>query len=254
MPVLKLLILGGSGEAAALARALHGDARYDVTVSLAGQTTQPVPLPGTILSGGFGGAKGLADALVGNTFDALIDATHPFAAAMKRNAVEAARRSGVAFLAVRRPPWSPGVGDRWTMVASLEDAAAALGQDSRRVFLTTGRLELAPFRQAPQHVYVLRSVEAPAAEDLPPLVELVTARGPFRLDDELRLLQEHGIETIVTKNSGGAGAAAKLEAARARGLPVIMVERSALPQAPAVETVEEALDWLHRLHDSTSSA
>ena len=254
MTALKLLILGGSGEAADLARALDGDARYDVTLSLAGRTTEPAALPGKLRTGGFGGAEGLARVLGDERFDLLIDATHPFAVQMKVNAIEAARASGVTLLAIRRPPWVQREGDRWIMVTSLEAAAAAIGKDPRRVFLTTGRMELAPFRAAPQHLYIVRSVEAPSPEDLPPLVELITARGPFNVADERALLEAHKVEVVVTKNSGGAGAAAKLDAARALSLPVIMVERPDLPEAPYVETVADALLWLEKAHGSTSSA
>ena len=112
-------------------------------------------------------------------------------------------------------------------------------------------MELAPFRAAPQHLYIVRSVEPPLPEDLPPLVELITARGPFNVADERALLEAHSIELIVTKNSGGAGASAKIDAARALSLPVIMVERPDLPDAPSVETVAEALAWLERAHGST---
>jgi precorrin-6A/cobalt-precorrin-6A reductase len=254
MKPLKLLILGGSGEAADLTRALAGDARFDVTLSLAGRTADPALLPGALRRGGFGGAEGLARVLTEESFDLLIDATHPFAVQMKANAIEAARAADVKLLAIRRPAWLPRDGDRWIMVVSIEAAALAIGEEPRRVFLTTGRMELAPFRQAPQHLYIVRSVEAPSPQELPPHVELVTARGPFKLADEKSLLQAHAIEVIVTKNSGGTGAAAKLEAARALSLPVIMVERPALPEAPSVETVAEALDWLERAHGSTSSA
>jgi precorrin-6A/cobalt-precorrin-6A reductase len=253
MTVLKLLILGGSGEAANLARALAGDARYDVTLSLAGRTAEPALLPGKLRTGGFGGAEGLARALAEEGFDLLIDATHPFAVQMKANAVEAGKIAGTKFLAIRRLPWVQREGDRWIMVESLEAAAAAIGQDPRRVLLTTGRMELAPFRRAPQHLYIVRSVEAPSPEELPPRVELITARGPFNVADERALLETHKIELIVTKNSGGAGAAAKLDAARALSLPVIMVERPDLPEAPSVETVADALAWLERAHGSTSS-
>jgi precorrin-6A/cobalt-precorrin-6A reductase len=249
--MLKLLILGGSGEAASLARALAGDPRYDVTLSLAGRTAEPLRLPGRLRLGGFGGAEGLAHAL--RDFDALIDATHPFADTMKEHAVAAARATCIAFLAIRRPPWVQRDGDRWTMVGSIEDAAKALGERPRNVFLTTGRMELAPFKAAPQHLYVLRSVEAPAPEELPPRVRLITARGPFKRDDELRLMREHRIDTVVTKNSGGDATSAKIEAARALGLEVIMVERPDLPEAPSVESVEAALAWLGALHVSTSS-
>jgi len=253
MKPLKLLILGGSGEAADIARALDGDARYDVTLSLAGRTAEPAQLPGRLLTGGFGGAEGLARVLGEERFDLVIDATHPFAVQMKANAIKAARAAGVPLLAIRRPAWVPRDGDRWIMVENLEAAADAIGERPRRVFLTTGRMELAPFRSAPQHFYIVRSVEAPSPRELPPRVELIAARGPFRLEDEKALLAERKIEVIVTKNSGGAGAEAKLEAARSLSLPVIMVTRPDLPEAPSVETVADALAWLERHHDSTSS-
>jgi precorrin-6A/cobalt-precorrin-6A reductase len=254
MTALKLLILGGSGEAADLARALDGDARYDVTLSLAGRTADPALLPGRLRTGGFGGAEGLARVLAEERFDVVIDATHPFAVQMKANAVEAGKIAGTKFLAIRRPPWVQREGDRWIMVKGLEAAAAAIGQDPRRVFLTTGRMELAPFRAAPQHFYIVRSVEAPSPQELPPHVELITARGPFNVADERALLETHKIELIVTKNSGGTGAEAKLDAARTLSLPVIMVKRPDLPEAPSVETVAGALAWLERAHGSTSSA
>jgi precorrin-6A/cobalt-precorrin-6A reductase len=240
----KLLILGGSGEAAALARALDGDARYDVTLSLAGRTSEPVKLPGTIRTGGFGGAE---------KFDAVIDATHPFADQIKANAIEAARLTGVPLLAIRRPSWTPVDGDNWILVEDLEGAAVALGETAKRVFLTTGRDELRPFAKASQHFYLLRSVEAPARDELPAHVELITARGPFRLVDELALLKQHAIDIVVTKNSGGEATYAKLAAARALGLPVVMVRRPMLPEAPSVETVVEALQWLEQHHVSANS-
>jgi precorrin-6A/cobalt-precorrin-6A reductase len=251
---MKLLILGGSGEAADLARALAGDARYDVTLSLAGRTLEPAALPGRLLTGGFGGAEGLARVLAEERFDLVIDATHPFAVQMKANAIKAARAAGVPLLAIRRPAWVPGDGDRWIMVENLEAAADAIGERPRRVFLTTGRMELAPFRAAPQHLYIVRSVEAPSPKELPPRVEVIAARGPFNLADERSLLESRAVDVIVTKNSGGTGAAAKLEAARSLSLPVIMVKRPRLPEAPSVETVAGVLSWLGRHHGSTSSA
>jgi len=249
----KLLILGGSGEAAALARALDGDARYDVTLSLAGRTSEPVKLPGTIRTGGFGGAEGLSRTLHDEKFDAVIDATHPFADQIKANAIEAARLTGVPLLAIRRPSWTPVDGDNWILVEDLEGAAVALGETAKRVFLTTGRDELRPFAKASQHFYLLRSVEAPARDELPAHVELITARGPFRLVDELALLKQHAIDIVVTKNSGGEATYAKLAAARALGLPAVMVRRPMLPEAPSVETVVEALQWLEQHHVSANS-
>jgi precorrin-6A/cobalt-precorrin-6A reductase len=249
----KLLILGGSGEAAALARALDGDVRYDVTLSLAGKTAKPLQLPGKLRRGGFGGAEGLARALKDEEFDVVIDATHPFADQMKANAIEATRLTGVPLLAIRRPPWMQRDGDNWILVEDIEGAATALGEAPRRVFLTTGRDELRPFVKASQHFYLLRSVEAPTPDELPAHVELITARGPFRLENELALLKDHAIGIIVTKNSGGEATYAKLEAARMLGLPVIMVRRPNLPEAQSVETVAAALDWLEQHHVSASS-
>ena len=253
MKQTKLLILGGSGEAAALARALDGDARYDVTLSLAGRTSEPVKLPGTIRTGGFGGAEGLSRTLHDEKFDAVIDATHPFADQIKANAIEAARLTGVPLLAIRRPSWTPVDGDNWILVEDLEGAAVALGETAKRVFLTTGRDELRPFAKASQHFYLLRSVEAPARDELPAHVELITARGPFRLVHELALLKQHATDIVVTKNSGGEATYAKLAAARALGLPVVMVRRPMLPEAPSVETVVEALQWLEQHHVSANS-
>ncbi|MGZ5917235.1 MAG: precorrin-6A/cobalt-precorrin-6A reductase, partial [Methyloceanibacter sp.] len=173
---MKLLILGGTSEASALARALAGDPHYDAMLSLAGRTEHPAPSPIPVRRGGFGGSEGLARFLTENRIDVLIDATHPFAAAMKRHAVEAAKHTGVPLLAIRRPAWEPREGDQWISVANLGKAAAALGDEPKRVLLTTGRKDLAPFVAAPQHFYVLRSVEAPALEELPPHVEVITAR------------------------------------------------------------------------------
>ncbi|MGC1178294.1 MAG: cobalt-precorrin-6A reductase [Methyloceanibacter sp.] len=254
MPQTKLLILGGSSEAAALARTLAAEPRYTSKLSLAGRTEHPAQSPLPTRSGGFGGAEGLARYLTENRIDVLVDATHPYAAQMKQNAVKAARLTGVTFLAIRRPPWTPEPGDTWIVVADLEAAAPALGEQPKRVLLTTGRKELAPFKAAPQHFYLLRSVEAPARDALPPRVKMITARGPFTFADEFKLLKAHAIEVLVTKNSGGTATAAKLAAARALNLPVVMVRRPAIPDAPSVETVRETLAWLERGHDGASSA
>jgi precorrin-6A/cobalt-precorrin-6A reductase len=251
----KLLILGGSGEAAALARALAGGARYDAVLSLAGRTEQPVKLPVRVRRGGFGGAEGLARFLTEERIDRVIDATHPFAVQMKVHAIAAAREAGVPLVAIRRAPWVAKPGDIWTMVGSLTEAAAALGEVPKRVFLTTGRDELRPFVAAPQHFYLIRSVEAPARADLPPQAQLITARGPFVFEAERVLLEQQKIDVIVSKNSGGEATKAKLEAARALGLPVIMVRRPELPDAPeSVASVEEALAWLEHAHGVTNSA
>ncbi len=240
----KLLILGGSTEASALARALMGGPRFAPVLALAGATRSPVPPPIPFRVGGFGGARGLADYLVAEKVEAVVDATHPFADQMKRNAAEAAGLANVPLLAIRRPEWKRQPGDDWTIVPGMAAAAAALGPERKRVLLTIGQKELAPFRDAPQHAYVIRSVDAPQAESLPPDAEVITARGPFAEPDERRLLEERGIEVIVTKNSGGSATEAKLAAARALGIPVVMVARPPVPEVESVETAEAALEWL----------
>ena len=248
---LRTLILGGSTEAGMLARAMRGDGRFDVTLSLAGVTRAPRIDPGVATRvGGFGGAEGLANWLQVQRIEAVVDATHPFAVRIGRNAVLACAAAGVALLRVARPGWRPVAGDRWTMLPGMIDAAAALGAAPRRVLLTVGVKELAPFRDHPQHDYVVRSVDAPPAEFLPPRCELITARGPFALDDELALLARQRVGVIVTKNSGGTATAAKLEAARMLGLDVLMIDRPHMPggTAPQVADWPDALAWLEERH------
>jgi precorrin-6A/cobalt-precorrin-6A reductase len=249
----RILILGGSTEASALARALAADARYDAELSLAGRTKSPAlpPIPHRI--GGFGGIDGLAAYLRDGNVACLINATHPFAARMSANAVAAAARADVPLLRVRRPEWTPGPGDDWTVVADMDAAASALGAAPRRVLLTIGQKDLAAFRAAPQHAYVIRSVDPPPPEARPPHALIVTARGPFDEAGERALLAEHRIEIVVTKNSGGNATEAKLAATRALRIPVVMVARPAEPQAETVEDAEAALAWLAAHHAPTFS-
>jgi len=244
---MKLLILGGTTEATELARALAADARCDATISLAGRTLRPLPQPLPTRTGGFGGVAGLASYLREQCIEALIDATHPFAAQMTANAVAAARATATPLLVVLRPAWQPGEGDVWELVPSMAAAAAALGAAPRRVLLTVGQKDLLPFQTAPQHFYLLRSVDPPPAEVLPPHVEFIAARGPFAEADEMRLLRAQHIDVIVTKNSGGSATAAKLAAARTLAVPVIMVQRPPAPPVATVGTVAEILAWLHAM-------
>jgi precorrin-6A/cobalt-precorrin-6A reductase len=246
---MRVLILGGTSEAAALARTLAGDARFRATLSLAGRTRTPHGPPILLRIGGFGGIEGLAGYLRTERIDALIDATHPFATQMSRHAAAAAAQTGTSLLAVCRPPWQPVPGDRWTMVVTIQAAADALDLAPRRVFLTVGRQDLAPFAAAPWHHYLIRSVDPPDPAALPPHAEIITARGPFAEADERRLLALHRIDVIVTKNSGGSATAAKLAAARALALPVIMVERPPAPHAGTiVADAAAAHAWLLRVH------
>lgn len=201
---------------------------------------QPVP----VRIGGFGGAEGLAKYLSTERIDALIDATHPYAAIISANAVDAAAVTGIPILALRRPSWTPVVGDRWIDVVDMPQAVLMLGQAPRRVFLALGRKELAPFELAPQHQYLVRSVDP---VDLPlavPHASYVIGRGPFSEADDRSLLTAHGIEIVVAKNSGGTATYGKIAAARALGLSVIMLRRPELPAAVSVETVAEVVAWI----------
>lgn len=248
---LKVLILGGSGESSALSDLIADDPRFDATLSIAGRTRSPrIPRIG-FRSGGFGGVDGLAEYLRGNAVDVVVDATHPFAEQMSAHARRAAERLGLPLLRVDRPAWNAAPGDAWTEVPDLEAAADALGAAPRRVFLTTGQKELRPFAARPQHWYLIRSVEPPPTAALPPQAEILTARGPFAEPDERRLMAEHRIAVLVTKNSGGTAAAAKLDAARALGIPVILVARPPADAGPdMVADAPAAAAWLRAHHDA----
>ena len=249
---MRVLILGGTTEAGALARALHGDHRFAPILSLAGATRAPLlpPIPTRI--GGFGGADGLRCWLDEAGTEALVDATHPFAQRIGRNAVAAATAAGTALLRIARPAWLPGPGDRWTIVPDMDAAAASLGTAPRRVLLTIGRKELAPFLAHPQHSYLVRSVDPPPPEAPPPDSVVLARRGPFALPEERALLLRHRIELLVTKNSGGD--APKLLAARELGLAVVMVARPPPVPAPSVATWQDALRWLELRHSATLRA
>jgi precorrin-6A/cobalt-precorrin-6A reductase len=243
-----ILILGGTAEARKLAESLAGDLRFTTELSLAGRTRAPAEQPVPVRIGGFGGAEGLAAYLRQKRISILIDATHPYAAQISTNAAAAAVLAGVPLVALRRLPWQKQAGDQWTEVQTVAEAVAALGEKAARVFLTLGRQELLPFEAAPQHVYLIRSVDPVQ----PPLAVAnaiyLTARGPFAEADEMRLLQDNDIEVIVAKNSGGPASYGKIAAARALGIHVLLVRRPDLPQVESVETVE---DMLRRLDHVT---
>lgn len=237
-----LLILGGTTEAGALARAVAATGIRAV-YSYAGRVERPRAQPLPVRVGGFGGADGLAAYLVAERITHVIDATHPFAAQMSRNAAEACARTGVRLAALTRPGWDERPGDRWTRVTDIAGAVAALRGPPRRVFLALGRMHLAEFAAQPQHHYLLRLVDAPEAPPLPDCTVTV-ARGPFTEDGDRALMQGHGIEILVAKNSGGDGARAKIDAARALGLEVVMIDRPALPARAELSSPAQVLDWL----------
>jgi precorrin-6A/cobalt-precorrin-6A reductase len=247
----RLLILGGTGEAAALARgvlARFGDA-IDMTTALAGRTRHPGPVPGMVRIGGFGGAAGLADYLAAQRIERLIDATHPFAADISSAARLACDQMRVPRLMLLRPAWRRHPLDRWIEVDTIEAAAQIVGRVGRRAFLTVGASEVGAFTTATNVRFVVRMIDPPR-ERLPlRFHEVVLGRGPFALSEERHLLQRNAIEVLVCKASGGAATEAKLVAARELSLPVIMVRRPLVERGLSVDTVDAALDWLAGLDE-----
>lgn len=242
---MHVLILAGTPEARALAQALADHPALSATVSLAGLTARPESFPLPLRQGGFGGVAGLADYLRSHAVEALVDATHPFAAGISANAVAAAQRADVPLVALERSPWEPQDEDHWIRVPDLEAAAEALRPLGQRILVTTGRQDLTPYEQVPEKRYVVRTIEPPEpAPDLPDAVFLQD-RGPFGPDQEAALMESHGIEVLVTKNSGGESMRGKLDAAAERGIPVVMVERPPRPPGVPVHHEPDAvLRWL----------
>ncbi|MEO3416940.1 cobalt-precorrin-6A reductase [Roseovarius sp. CAU 1744] len=242
----RILVLGGTSEASRLARALaeRGD---EAVFSYAGRTLSPVTQPLPTRIGGFGGADGLAAYLRHEKVTAVIDATHPFAAQMSTNAVHACAQADIPLAAFERAPWQAAEGDRWQHVPDIEGAADALPDGARRVFLAIGKQNLGAFAGKAQHHYLVRLVDPPKAPLPFADVEVVIARGPFEADEDRALMRKHRIDIIVAKNSGGTGARAKLDAARALGLPVVMIDR---PKVPARKTCARLGDILHWLDHS----
>lgn len=239
----RVLLLGGTAEARELARLLHEDDRFEVLSSLAGRVANPRLPVGDTRIGGYGGPSGLAGFL--EDFDVLVDATHPFAATISRNAAIAAARTGVPVLGLVRPPWSPEPGDRWTVVPTVAAAASELaGRAPARVLLTTGRQDVGEFAALDGHWFVVRVVDAPSGP-LPRRHVLLRDRGPYTLESERALLRDNAIDVLVTKNSGGDLVSAKLAAARELGLEVLVVDRPSRPDA--VPTVPTAADAYERL-------
>lgn len=240
---MRVLILGGTGDANRLATAIAQQG-IDAVYSYAGRTSVPVPQPLPVRTGGFGGVDGLTAFLLTQSITHVIDATHPFAAEMSAHAVAACKAAGVPLLALERPPWQAGLEDHWIEVPDLNAAVAALPDQPARVFLAIGRQHLTPFAAKPQHAYTLRFVDDPAGDIPLAEADVIVARGPFNIAGETDLITSRSIQWIVTRNSGGDGAYAKIVASRLLGTSVIMIGRPALPDRPSVPTVEQSLAWL----------
>lgn len=243
----RVLILGGTTEARLLAERLAervGPADVEIVSSLAGRVASPRMPPGHVRVGGFGGATGLAAWIGAHGIRAVIDATHPFAATISRNAAIAAAASHVPLLALRRAPWIPGEGDRWHQAASLDEAALMLPDLGRRHFLTIGRQGVSAFCNVADAWFLVRAIDPPQGR-VPPRMELLLDRGPYDLDAEVALMRDRRVDTLVTKNSGGNATRAKLTAARQIGLPVVMVQRPSPPEnVQMAPDVSSACEWV----------
>ncbi|MDA9503013.1 cobalt-precorrin-6A reductase [Bradyrhizobium sp. CCBAU 11357] len=240
--MMRALVLGGTADASLLAAEI-ARAGIDAVYSYGGRTRAPADQPLPTRIGGFGGVSGLADYIRREGITHVIDATHPFAAEMSRNAVEACAETGTPLLALERAAWIKAPADTWIEVADVNAAVAALPDAAANVFLAIGRQHIAPFATKPQHAYTLRFVDPPDAP-LPFAADVIVSRGPFTFDGELNMLRTRGIAWIVARNSGGDGARAKIDAARGLGLPVIMISRPQLPERRRAERVTDVMRWL----------
>jgi len=237
---MRVLLLGGTSEARALAARLHPG--IEVISSLAGRVPDPALPVGEVRIGGFGGVDGLRRWLSEARVDAVVDATHPYAATITANAAAACREVGLPHLVLARPAWDPG--DAIVVSSDAEAAKTVAAERYSRVFLTTGRSGTAVFVDVDAW-FLIRAVTAPDADTLPRRHQLVLSRGPYAYDDELALLHEHRIDALVTKNSGGAMTRPKLDAASALDIAVVMVDRPPLPGGvTTVSTVDDAADWV----------
>jgi precorrin-6A/cobalt-precorrin-6A reductase len=241
--IMRVLLLGGTTEASQLAQALK-TAQIDTVFSYAGRTNAPMAQPVPMRVGGFGGVAGLVDYIRTEKISHVVDATHPFAAQMSLNASHACNDLALPLLRLERPEWTPQAGDDWVSVPTIEAACDALPDAPTRIFLAIGRMHVDLFARRPQHHYLLRLVDTPLQTVALPNHTVVVARGPFDVSADTQLLQQHTITHVIAKNAGGIGAVAKVEAARALGLRMIMIARPDLPTGPIAPDAATVLRWL----------
>lgn len=239
---MKILILGGTGEARELAGRLV-ELGHEVVTSLAGRTSTPQLPAGELRVGKFGGVPGLVGYLKARGFERLVDATHPYAGLMSTNAVAATQQTGVALVRYVRPAWLEPAGAHWTHVPNMAFAAAALPSGASAL-VTTGHEGLDDILVRDDCDLVVRLLEPPD-QPLPRHATLVLGHPPYRLSDEIKLMEREEISHLVTKNSGGVQTSAKLEAAVQLDVAVIMIDRPALPTAIETGSLEETLAALH---------
>ena len=237
----RVLILGGTTESRLLAERLQARGDMAVTLSLAGRTKAPLTQPVRTRVGGFGGVDGLVRYIIDAQIACLIDATHPFAAQISQNARDAAQRTHTPMVALSRPAWRRQQGDAWTEVADMESAIDVLGIVPRRVFVTSGRQGLAALLRAPRHHYWIRTVDRIEPPLDVPHAQYIIDVGPFTEESERAILVSNGIEVLIAKNSGGAATYAKIAAARALRLPVVLIQRMESAVSGAAGDVDTAV-------------
>nr|WP_099827363.1 cobalt-precorrin-6A reductase [Oceaniglobus indicus] len=243
---MRLLLLAGTREGRDLAEGLRDDPAIHVIASLAGATRAPRPMGVATRSGGFGGRQGFADYLAAENIDAVLDATHPFAARMSQRTFEVCTALKVPLMQVLRPAWVPGPHDRWTQIDSEEEAAAHIPRGAR-VFVATGRQTLERFGAMAGRRMIVRVIDTPDGRFPFADGRFLHGNPPFSVDDEMALFRALRIDWLVVKNAGGAASRSKLDAARLLGVPVAMIRRPAQPLGRTVETVAAALDWARTL-------
>lgn len=243
---MRVLLLAGTNEARALAQRLDRDGRIELFTSLAGATSRPAEIAGNLRVGGFGGRDGNVKFIKDNKIDAVLDVTHPFAQRISRRMSDICGELGVPYLQVLRPAWVAQSGDDWRRVSQLEDVGGAIA-DAQRVFLGTGPGSVEEIGPLPVERVLCRRIDAPKRAYPHDNGDWIQGRPPFSVEDEIAFFKDHRIDLIVTKNAGGTGGWAKVEAARMLGLPVVMVDRPEPVGGDLVDSVEGALDWIEAL-------
>jgi precorrin-6A/cobalt-precorrin-6A reductase len=243
-PSKSVLLLGGTEEAYRLAEKIS-ETGWRCLTSLAGITRNPKIPPGELIKGGFGGAEGISDFLREQNISALIDATHPFAENISRSAIDACEKTRTPLLRLERPAWPIRPG--WEVKANVKEAALFFRDKEERIFLTIGRQEADEFHIARSSYFLVRMIDPPESPLKMENHELILMRGPFGVESERRILRDHRIDWLITKNSGGKSGLSKLTAAEEEGVKVCIIDRPRLPECQRVETVGEAAEWLSRL-------